>query len=183
MITIGQALNNDLLKNTDLDSTAIQYHLQSEYNQDYDHFMAGHPVCPDCGHRLYRHDTCNKSVKIQSAQTVASLTIRRVHCPHCGRTHRVLPLFVIPSFQICSDTAAEIIQLHNSGKPVSKQSNGLVDASTAYRFLNQMKKRFSAVLKRLRTFNDLFTCSAVKIGPYLMISPGFLHFSIFQPIT
>ncbi|UNT95024.1 hypothetical protein [Allobaculum mucilyticum] len=80
------------------------------------------------------------------------------------------------SFQICSDTAAEIIQLHNSGKPVSKQSNGLVDASTAYRFLNQMKKRFSAVLKRLRTFNDLFTCSAVKIGPCLMISPGFLHF-------
>ena len=38
MITIGQPLNNDLLKNTDLDSTAIQYHLQSEYNQDYDHF-------------------------------------------------------------------------------------------------------------------------------------------------
>ena len=97
MITIGQPLNNDLIKNTDLDSTAIQYHLQSEYNQDYDHFMAGHPVCPDCGHRLYRHDTCNRSVKTQSAQTVVSLTIRRVHCPHCGRTHRVLPLFVIPA--------------------------------------------------------------------------------------
>ncbi|UNT95955.1 hypothetical protein [Allobaculum mucilyticum] len=73
------ALNNDLLKNTDSDPTAIQHHLQSEYSQDYDHFMAGHPVCPDCGHRLYRHDTCNRSVKIQSAQTVVSLTIRRVH--------------------------------------------------------------------------------------------------------
>ncbi|UNT96608.1 hypothetical protein [Allobaculum mucilyticum] len=60
MITIGHPLNNDLLKNTDSDPTAIQHHLQSEYNQDYDHFMAGHPVCPDCGHRLYRHDMQQK---------------------------------------------------------------------------------------------------------------------------
>ncbi|UNT95840.1 hypothetical protein [Allobaculum mucilyticum] len=88
-----------------------------------------------------------------------------------------------PASRSAATPLLKSFQLHNSGKPVSKQSNGLVDASTAYRFLNQMKKRFSAVLKRLRTFNDLFTCSAVKIGPYLMISPGFLHFSIFQPIT
>ncbi|WP_423190759.1 DUF6431 domain-containing protein [Allobaculum mucilyticum] len=79
-------------------------------------FYGWSSCCPDCGHRLYRHDTCNRSVKTQSAQTVVSLTIHRVHCPHCGRTHRVLPLFVIPSFQICSDTAAEIISASQQWK-------------------------------------------------------------------
>lgn len=185
MITIPISLHNGLSENAILDTNnleEIRRHFQEAYDQAFCQFMEQCPVCPHCQQPLYRHDSCSRRVKMPFLEILLNLTLRRVRCPHCGRTHRVLPSFIIPGFQICSQTAAEIIQLHNAGKSVFSHSDPLVDSSSAYRFLKKLKTRFSAVISLLRSFGDLFTCSAVKAGSYITIQPRFSHFSIFQPV-
>lgn len=167
------------------DPAAAHTLLQSVYTQTFDSFMRSSPTCPYCSHRLYRHDARLHTVKCADLPVPVTLTIRRVRCPHCGRTHRVLPSFIIPRFQICDRTAAEILDLFNKRKSVLHHSNGLIDASTPYRFINRILRRFRHVVSQLKQFWDLSTISASQYNSYRRIIPDLFNFPIFlwiQPI-
>lgn len=180
MISIPISSDNGLFK-ASIDPETIQSTLQRLYSDEFNRFMASGPCCPFCGCTLHRHDACSRRMTVPHLQTIVILTIRRVYCPGCGTTHRVLPSFVIPGFQLSSCAADCILQLHAADESVSHLSNAAVSSSCAYRFIRKLKTAFYGILHHTAKFNDLYLISSASVNSYLKIEPDFCLFQVFQP--
>lgn len=142
------------------------------------------PRCPYCSHHLHAHDMCPRNVNDPASQTCITLRIQRVYCPSCGRTHRVLPDFIVPGSQLSSQDADEILVLNARNESVAKVSNAAVTPSSAYRFIAKIKQLYQACLGAAASFRDLFKRVSVSVpgSDYLKVSPDFGSFSFFLPI-
>lgn len=80
-------LHADILN---LPASAIQFLINILF---LEWFSSG-PCCPECSARLHRHGSVRRSIVLNAESVVFS--VHRVRCPHCGKTHRVLPSFFIP---------------------------------------------------------------------------------------
>jgi len=118
--------------------------------------------CPNCNFegKLYNHGSYERNV-ITEAESY-KITIFRVKCPICGKTHALIPDFLIPYFQyslktilkcldlkyIERDSYSEILDYFNI-----KNINCYISTATIAIFI----KRFIFVVPKLRLFFNTFT--------------------------
>lgn len=106
-----------------------------------------------CGHSacLTKHAYYVRSIKTCSPQPVV-LTILRVKCSHCGRTHAVIPHLIVPYSQITIQDHIEIISNHISGNSQAALMNEkcLIDENNIRCILHNYYKYWH---QRLRAFN------------------------------
>jgi len=96
--------------------------------------------CKNCGYggNLHRHATYQRNVICKSI--TASVTIQRVICPDCRKTHALIPSDLIPYFQHTLETILNLLELIN----IKKQS-------------------YSEIIKSFRKFNLSFSLGHVSL--------------------
>jgi len=125
-----------------------------------------------CGHSacLTKHAYYTRSVKGCSPALVV-LTVLRVRCSHCGRTHAVVPQLIVPYSQMILHDHIQIITNHLSGNsqvPLMNQKC-LIDENNIRHTLHNYYKYWH---QRLISFEISFTDSIVRL-----VSDCFCHFS------
>ena len=110
--------------------------------------------CKMKGHFI-KHGYYNRSVK--TSDGYIPLSILRVHCKHCGRTHAILPSFLVPySRHLLSDHIKiarsnhrlESYQHIMDDNPYIEPSN---ITSIRKRFLKHWKERLTSILLSLKS--------------------------------
>ena len=98
--------------------------------------------CPSCHSTcsLIKHGFYKRNTKINNK--IKNLYVLRLKCKHCGKTHAVLPSFVVPYLLTSVDDAVMII-------------NDLFDISKCYSTKRLLKQIFSNWIHRLLS---LFKC-------------------------
>ena len=94
-----------------------------------------------CGHTgcLIFHGRYTRGLKILS--DFLSLTIQRVRCKFCGRTHAILPALIVPYSHIPREDQQDILMLNAEGKspaPVLER-NVLIDEGHVRHIIRQFK--------------------------------------------
>ncbi|MDO4556697.1 MAG: DUF6431 domain-containing protein [Lachnospiraceae bacterium] len=110
-----------------------------------------HQIICTCGHKssLTKHGYYNRKLKL-SGGLIVELSILRVKCSICGKTHAVLPSFVVPYSQILLEDHISVICNYEDGITDEglMNDNPLIDESnTAYIRRNYKKywqQRFKA---------------------------------------
>lgn len=93
--------------------------LQSHYNQYLSTSDYLSCLCPECHHLLHCHGTYTRYVLIEGVKI--PFKVRRVRCPVCGKTHAVLPTWLVPYGHIPLPEIIDIIKKkesihHNQGR-------------------------------------------------------------------
>jgi len=66
-----------------------------DYRENFLRYLEGlELICPECGGRMVFHDNYKRHVHIN--EMVEWITIQRVICHKCKRTHAVIPDFIRP---------------------------------------------------------------------------------------
>ncbi len=106
--------------------------------------------CKNCGYggNLHRHATYQRTIICE--EITARVTIQRVICPDCGKTHALIPSDLIPYFQHTLKTIVKLLELINN----KKQSY-----TTIIKFLKKFNLSFSLghislYVKRFKTNTD-----------------------------
>lgn len=158
------------------DTISAQTSCQKDYDKHFAEFMASSPICPFCSNKLHRHDSFSRS--FYCAFEKIKLNCRRVYCPHCKKTHRVLPSYIIPGHQILLDDATSLSKLVAQQKSCTLFSlqSGL-SFSAVYRFFKKIICYFRHVLTPI-SFYDLFLSQ--RLHSYRQLLTDFFDFQIFQ---
>lgn len=124
---------------------------QISYNKLINSIYINQIIC-SCGHSGYliKHAYYTRSVKI-SGGIKLSLSILRVKCSICGKTHAVLPSFVVPYSQVLLQDHISIII--NDSDQLTQASvmnnNPLIDESSIAYIVRSFRKHWQ---QRLNTF-------------------------------
>jgi len=96
--------------------------------------------CSNCGYggNLHRHASYQRTIICRSITT--RITIQRVICPDCGKTHALIPSDLIPYFQHTVETILNLLELIN----IKRQS-------------------YSEIIKSFRNFNLSFSLGHVSL--------------------
>lgn len=118
--------------------------------------------CPSCNFegKLYNHGSYERNVitEVESCK----ITIFRVKCPICGKTHVLIPDFLIPYFQYSLKTILKCLDLKYIEKASYsvildyfhiKNINSYMSAAAISIFV----RRFTFVVPKLRLFFSTFT--------------------------
>ena len=105
--------------------------------EDFYHVVHG---CSNCGYggNLHRHASYQRTIICRSITT--RITIQRVICPDCGKTHALIPSDLIPYFQHTLETILNLLELIN----IKKQS-------------------YSEIIKSFRKFNLSFSLGHISL--------------------
>ena len=175
MITVDSCFDKRNPKFQDLFS--YQTLLQDDYNILFSNFMSSSPTCPFCSSKLHKHDSFNRT--FYCALGKINIVCRRVYCPHCGKTHRVLPSYIIPGHQISSVDADTLLFLVGDRQSCTLFSlESLLSFSSIYLFFKKIKNYFHDALNA-KSFYSLFPSQ--NNGLYRELVTDFFHFRIFQP--
>lgn len=138
-----------------------QEHLQQVYDQMFRLFIHSTLcLCPECRVRFCPHSRCTR--RIYSCGLVFVITIQRVRCPECGKTHRVVTEEFTPYFRI---NRCEVHYILSEAAKYSdpyealrtKKARQELELSSARRFLKQFLKHFPDLLSdKIHSFLDLF---------------------------
>lgn len=118
--------------------------------------------CPNCKFegKLYNHGSYERNVITE--EDSYRITIFRVKCPICGKTHALIPDFLIPYFQYSLDTIKKCLDLKfRTGNSYSrildyfqcKNPNSYLSATAISAFI----KRFIHVVPVTSIFFSTFT--------------------------
>lgn len=118
--------------------------------------------CPNCkfAGKLYTHGSYERNVITED--NFYKITIFRVKCPICGKTHALIPDFLIPYFQYSLDTIKKCLELKFCNRAsyskildyfYCKNFNSYLSATAISGFI----KRFMFVLPKTRLFFSTFT--------------------------
>ena len=96
--------------------------------------------CKNCGYggNLHRHASYQRTIICRSITT--KITIQRVICPDCGKTHALIPSDLIPYFQHTLETILNLLELIN----IKKQS-------------------YTEIIKSFRKFNLSFSLGHISL--------------------
>lgn len=112
----------------------------------------GYLICPDCGcDKLISYGTYDRYVVANGIS--ASITIKRVMCKHCGKTHAIIPSFLIPHFQHLASFINSIIILAIVKKNKNKELEARFDLTR--QLIRHWKLRFEEFKTRLLTYKNL----------------------------
>lgn len=96
--------------------------------------------CKNCGYgdNLHRHATYQRNVICE--EITVRVTIQRVICPDCRKTHALIPSDLIPYFQHTLETIVNLLELIN----IKKQS-------------------YTTIIKSFRKFNLSFSLGHISL--------------------
>lgn len=119
--------------------------------------------CKNCGYagNLHRHGSYQRTVICE--EITVRITIQRVICPDCRKTHALIPADLIPYFQHTIKTIVKLLELIN----IKKQSYTTIikffrkfNLSFSLGHISLYVKRFKINLSRIeyyfRVFNKIF---------------------------
>lgn len=88
--------------------------LLNQYKEDCALLSVHMIKCPYCKqYAMVKHGYYNRSIKFSLQKY--DINILRVKCKNCGRTHAVLPPFIIPYIQTSLFDAIEILKQYDAG--------------------------------------------------------------------
>lgn len=144
---------------------------QNFYNNLIDLLNLSQITC-SCGHSgcLTKHAYYKRNLKI-SGGIKLTLSILRVKCCVCGKTHAILPSGVVPYSQVSLRDHITIINnnLNNKSQTHVMNNNPLIDESTVSYILTTFRKYWQ---QRLRTFKI-----DISMQPGCLIKQCFKYFS------
>ena len=124
---------------------------QNSYNNLIDLLNISQITC-SCGHSgcLIRHAYYTRSFKISGGIKI-TLSILRVKCSVCGKTHAILPSSLVPYSQVSLHDHITIItnNLKNKSQTHVMNNNPLIDENTISYILRNFRKYWK---QRLHTF-------------------------------
>lgn len=123
--------------------------------------------CKSCGYEgmLHRHGYYSRNVITK--YYIKRINILRVKCPSCGKTHAILPSFLIPYYQysldfifeclylsfVMKDSYSRIVSLFNKSNPELSFS-----ASNIYSFKTRIIKNLYTINSFFANFDDFYYC-------------------------
>ena len=121
--------------------------------------------CKFCGYEgmLHRHGYYSRNVITRHC--IRRISILRVRCPSCGKTHAVLPSFLIPYYQYSLEFIFECLYLSfvlkNSYSKIVNLFNRLnpelsFNASNIYSFKKRMKENIPFINSFFANFDSLY---------------------------
>lgn len=126
-----------------------------------------------CGHTgcLTRHAYYTRTVRFKSAAVV--LTILRVKCKQCGKTHAVLLSSIVPYSQIPLEDQINIIQCYEKGEKYSHvlDENFLIDPREIYLIIQKYLKHWK---QRLMS-EGISICREISIQCFLFFRRQFMQ--------
>ncbi len=144
---------------------------QNTYNSFINSLDLGILTC-SCGHSgcLTKHAYYIRSIKADS-DLLVDISVLRVKCSHCGKTHAVVPYLIVPYSQITVIDQLNIIKTYLSGKSMDPIMNEkcLIDENCIRRTILGFKCFFK---ERLIAFSI-----KLDIGSTKLIESCFEHFS------
>ena len=151
--------------------TIISKNFKSFSQNNYDLFLDAlpfHCLFCTCGRKgdLIRHGYYSRSIK--TPQGLVILSLLRVKCKSCHRTHAILPSTIVPYSQISFGDHIKIIQAFNrqeSFEPIML-ANLLIDESNIRSIIRQYRIHWK---ERLASFGGILDSS--------LIQSCFRHFS------
>lgn len=89
--------------------------IQDKYD-DFIHSLQLHQLTCSCGHSacLFIHAYYTRSLKVLDSSV--GLRICRVRCSACGKTHALMPAFIVPYSQTALPDQVEIVQKFEDGE-------------------------------------------------------------------
>ena len=110
------------------------------------HLMECSCGCKGC---LIYYGFYSRSVKHNGEKV--PLSIQRVKCKECGRTHAILPSFIVPYSQVLlADQQLILLEFFRYGKaPTVPDRNPLIDESNVRYILRQFRKLWEGRLESL----------------------------------
>ncbi|MDR3063662.1 MAG: DUF6431 domain-containing protein [Methanobrevibacter sp.] len=138
---------------------------QNSYNKFITALNINQLFCP-CGHcgTLSKHAYYTRSIKV-SGGIKLTISILRVKCSHCGKTHAVFPLLIVPYSQISITDHISIIS-NNLNKTSQKNimyDNPLIDENSIKYILHNYYKYWSQRLKTYSISIKSNICSLIKL--------------------
>lgn len=136
---------------------------QFSYN-DFLEDIEMHKLSCSCGlfGSLIKHGYYTRSIKTSSG--IIPLSILRVKCRHCGRTHAVLPFLIVPYSRVLLDTHLAIITAYiskSSFEPIMMDNEYIDEGNIKYiikQFLRHWKERIAvfgfSVFDSIDTFSS-----------------------------
>ena len=96
--------------------------------------------CKNCGYggNLHRHASYQRNIICRSITT--RITIQRVICPDCRKTHALIPSDLIPYFQHTLETILNLLEL-----------------------INTKKQSYTEIIKSFRKFNLSFSLGHISL--------------------
>ena len=132
----------------------------------YNNFLQNiemHQLSCSCGLSgcLIKHGYYNRSIK--TSNSVISLSILRVKCKHCGKTHAIFPVLIVPYSNVLLNTHLSIITTYiskSSFEPIMMVNEHIDESNIKYiirQFLRYWKERVAAF--GFSVFDSLVTFS------------------------
>jgi predicted RNA-binding Zn-ribbon protein involved in translation (DUF1610 family) len=121
--------------------------------------------CKSCGYEGLMHRHGYYSRNVITKYTIERINILRVKCPFCGKTHAILPGFLIPYYQYSLDFIFECLYLSfvlkNSYSKIVSFFNKLnpklsFNASNISGFKKRMKENKSTANSFFANFDNLY---------------------------
>lgn len=131
--------------------------------EDYENTLNfGYLTCPDCdSDELISYGTYERYVVANGVSM--PITIKRVMCKHCGRTHAIIPSFLIPHFQHLASFINSIIILAIVKKNKNKELEARFELTR--QLIKHWKLRFEEFRTRLLTYKNL-TLKELLLEPF-----------------
>lgn len=161
MITITMPFNNPLTQKT---------------YQDLINSLQFHQMKCTCGHAgsLTIHGYYTRSLK--SEDTAISLSICRVKCSQCGKTHALLPSCIVPYSQVSLEDQVSIISAYEQAQsvdPIMIKTPSIDEnliASIIHRYVNHWSQKIRSFHIELAFSNDLVKqCFSLFMNQFMQI--------------
>lgn len=119
----------------------------------YNNFLQNiemHQLSCSCGLSgcLIKHGYYSRSIKTSCG--IILLSIRRVKCKHCGKTHAIFPVLIVPYSRVLLNTHLSIITTYiskSSFEPIMMANEYIDESNIKYiirQFLRHWKERIAA---------------------------------------
>lgn len=112
-------------------------------------------ACPNCNHfdTMEHHAYYTRTIRINGIKY--KIRILRVKCKHCGKTHAVLPSFIIPYIQTSLNDAFVIINKYkNNDDLIINEDYRIINSYKLW--LNRLRSVFLSLKNKIETI--LLTC-------------------------
>ena len=135
------------------------------YQENYNNMINNLPLhklectCRQKGN-LIKHGYYKRSIKFNGE--LIPLRILRVRCKSCGKTHAILPDWIVPYSRILLKDQIEIIKTYHDNKSFDKImiNNYLIDEAHIKYIINNFNKHWK---ERLNTFEISFDNQLIKL--------------------
>lgn len=134
-------------------------------------------VCPHCGGKesTYYGNYRRNVIEINEERVETTIKIKRLKCSECGKTHAVIPTFLIPYKQHTIETVNEILK----EKIVEEKTNREIEESTGVtrqllrkwlkELMQKIKEEKGIIEKYYREYKEIYMLK--RSGAIYILAP------------